>query len=141
MSSIDLTSLAAQLTALSSDDAATLLDAIHGLTERAQKAREERTRAEAERDALALTCGCGKPVARFRFLECVEETVILGTTTRRVNGEYVLKGGYVAQGDTWDGGQKMPSPNPVFTTVWFSCGCGQWTEIEGGRDTHIAGWE
>jgi hypothetical protein len=140
MSSIDLTSLAAQLTALSSDDAATLLDAIHGLTERAQKAREERTRAEAERDALALTCGCGKPVARFRFLECVEEVVTLGTIWS-FRGS-VLKGGYVAHGDTWDGGQKMPSPNPVFTTVWFSCGhCDQWTEIEGGRDTHIAGWE
>lgn len=139
MPSIDLTSLASQLTALSSDDAATLLDAISGLTERAQKAREERARAEAERDALALTCGCGKPVARFRFLDCVEETVTLGTTWR-FRGS-VLKGGYVAQGDTWDGGQAMPSSNPVFTTVWFSCGCGQWTEIEGGRDTHIAGWE
>ena len=141
---LSIPDLAKQLSSLTDAQALDLLSSIEGLTARAAAARAVRTRAEAERDARALTCDCGKPVARFRFLDCVEETVTLGTTTRRVNGEYVLKGGYVAQGDTWDGGQVVPSTKPVFTTVWFSCedrNCNQWIEIEGGSNTHLAGWE
>ena len=139
--SIDLTSLAAQLTSLSNDDAATLLDAISGLTERAQKAREERARAEAERDAHALTCGCGKPVAQYRWLECVQHDVRLGVHRRNDNAP--LHGGYIANGDTWDGSESIPSENPIFKTTWFKCDdrdCKQWVEVAHDKSP-IVGWE
>jgi hypothetical protein len=139
--SIDLTSLAAQLTSLSNDDAATLLDAISGLTERAQKAREERARAEAERDAHALTCGCGEPVTQYRWLECVQHDVRLGVHRR--NDNEPLRGGYIADGDTWDGSQNIPSDNPVFKTTWFKCGnntCKAWVEVAHDKSP-IVGWE
>lgn len=138
---IDLTSLAAQLTSLSNDDAATLLDAINGLTERAQKAREERARAEAERDAHALTCGCGKPVAQYRWLECVEQDVRLGVHRRNDNAP--LHGGYIVNTDTWDGSQNIPSESPVFKTTWFKCDdrdCKQWVEVAHDKSP-IVGWE
>ena len=139
--SIDLTSLAAQLTSLSNDDAATLLDAISGLTERAQKAREERARAEAERDAHALTCGCGKPVAQFRWLESVTQDVRLGTHRRHTDTP--LRGGYVADSDTWDSGESIPSETPIFKTTWFKCDdrdCKQWVEVAHDKSP-IVGWE
>lgn len=137
---IDLNTLATQLTSLSNDDAATLLDAINGLTERAQKAREERTRAEAERDAHALTCGCGKPVAHYRWLECVQQGVRLGTHRR--NPSAPLRGGYIGDGGSWDGGH-IPSENPVFKTTWFTCDdrdCDQWVEVAHDKSP-IVGWE
>lgn len=137
---LNLAALAAQLTALSNDDAATLLDAISGLTERAQKAREERARAEAERDACALTCTCGKPVARYRWLDCVENDVRLGTL-RRCNRP--LRGGYIADGDSHDGGKTIPSALPVFKTAWFKCDddtCNDWVEAPTDRD-YLIGWE
>lgn len=139
---IDLTSLAAQLTSLSNDDAATLLDAINGLTERAQKAREERARAEAERDAAALTCKCGEPVSLYRWMECVEQDVRLGVHRKRdVDAPH---GGYIVNSDTWDGSQDIPSEHPVFKTTWFKCGnnaCAGWVERPGHLPSPIVGWE
>ena len=137
---LDLASLAAQLTALSNDDAATLLDAISGLTERAQKAREERARAEAERDACTLVCTCGKPVARYRWLECVENDVRLGTYH---NYNRPLRGGYIADCDSRDSGVHIPSAHPVFKTAWFKCddaACKDWVEAPTDRD-YLIGWE
>lgn len=138
---IDLNTLAAQLTSLSNDDAATLLDAINGLTERAQKAREERTRAEAERDANALTCGCGEPVAFYRWLDCIQQDVRLGT--HRTNANAPLHGGYIVDSDSWDSGNSIPSENPVFRTTWFKCGkreCEQWVEVAHDKKPTV-GWE
>lgn len=137
---LDLAALAAQLTALSNDDAATLLDAISGLTERAQKAREDRARAEAERDACALTCTCGRPVARYRWLDCVENAVRLGTLLAH---NRPLRGGYIVDGGSYDGGNTIPSALPVFKTSWFKCAdaaCNDWVEAPTDRD-YLIGWE
>ena len=136
--SIDLKNLAEQIACLSGDDAATLLDAIASAQTRATAAREERVQAEAQRDARALTCGCGRPVATYRWLTVVEQCVSLGVHRR--GGNEPLCGGYVADSDTYDEGERVPSQNPVFRTTWFKCldhECEQWVEVPGENDIVI----
>jgi len=139
---IDLTSLAAQLTALSSDDAATLLDAISGLTERAQKAREERARAEAERDAWAprLVCGCGEPATVCRYVRWEQADIRLGIQTWRSTGP---KGGFIAtHSDCGDSPSNDVDVEQVEGDLWVSCSKEEcvWVRIPGGHDG-IVGWE
>ena len=137
---MDIKTLASQISSLSDDDAAKLLDALGDLSVRATKAKEERSRAEAERDAKTLTCGCGKPVAVYRWLECVQHS-IRPDVWRRSDG---LKGGYVADSNTYESGVSVPSEDPVYKRAWFKCGngaCAIWTQIEGGENKHVIGWE
>ena len=103
-----LSTLAAQLNALSGDDAASLLDALNSLRDRAEVARAERIAAEAERDARYPRCGCGKPATRMVTLSCEQQTIEPGTDRPYVRGDgpRPLRGGIIA--DHYDSGYAVP---------------------------------
>jgi hypothetical protein len=134
--------LAARLKALSSEQLLALLDEVEGLAERAKKISEERVHAEAERDAHALTCGCGLPVTRYRCLQAAEYSVRLGIA-REGHGQ-PLRGGYICDLDTVDAFETIPANDPAYRVVWFKCderNCDQWVAVPDGQSTHIAGCE
>lgn len=137
---MDIKTLASQISSLSDDDAAKLLDALGDLSVRANKAKEERSRAEAERVAKTLTCGCGKPVAVYRWLDCVQHSIRLDVWRR--GGE--LRGGYVGDSNTYESGVTVPTADPVYKRAWFKCedgACSIWTQVEDGMNKYIVGWE
>lgn len=137
---IDIKTLAAQIAGLSGDDAASLFDAITSAQIRGALAREERTRAEVQRDSRALTCSCGHPVTKIRWLDCVEQRVHLGVCRRRPFDP--LQGGYIGEPDSFDAGNRCPSVDPVFKTTWYKCddtACTVWVEVSAATD-RIVGW-
>ncbi len=150
-----LATLASQLNALSGDDAASLLDALNNLRDRAEAARAERLAAEAERDARYPRCACGAPAEILRRAICDEYTIVPGTGRRYVRGSehHPLRGGIVATHR--DSGEPVPASSaPVYVkdgdtyrevdlnkVAWVTCGddaCG-WTLLLDG-DARVVEW-
>jgi hypothetical protein len=160
-----LATLAAQLNALSGDEAASLVtDALYRQNRRvavvflghAEAARAERIAAEAERDARYPRCACGQPAKILRSAICDEYTVVPGTGRRYVRGSehHPLRGGIVA---THRGsGEPVPASSaPVYVkdgdtyrevdlnkVAWVTCGddaCG-WTLLLDG-DARVVDWD
>jgi hypothetical protein len=132
---LKINDLAAQLAALSGDDALNLLDAIAAVNAKAEAARKEKAKAEAEAERNRVTCVCGNPVTLVRTVSYTQYDVSHGLH-RRYSGELV--GGYVADGDTSEYDETSPVGHAdidtlVKGTVFYSCGdgdCGEWVRAD-----------
>lgn len=137
--SLDLKNLATQLSSLDGEQALALLDSIHALTAKAEKARAEQAQAEAELAAQTMVCACGRPITHVKYLICHSTSVRLGIEYKRG----VKRGGFIASiCDSHDDTEGLPEDvaRMVDTAAWFTCDnlddCGVWTRT----DNAIAAW-